>query len=116
MQANSFPVGSVVHFAKDNDIVWGSGVNGKIPCSSYKFSTLDCRATRGPLTRDFLKREFNVTSPEVFGDPALLLPIFCPELHKYICSNHQVTIVPNLNDFSKYNKSIRFKKKHNIKI
>ena len=82
-----------------------SGVNGKIPYSSYKFSTLDCRATRGPLTRDFLKHEFNVTSPEVFGDPALLLPIFCPELNKYICSNHQVTIVPNLNDFSDYNNS-----------
>lgn len=27
-------IGSVLHFAKDGDTVWGSGINGKIPASA----------------------------------------------------------------------------------
>lgn len=32
-----FTVGSVLHFAKDNDVVWGSGRNGKIPANQHLF-------------------------------------------------------------------------------
>ncbi|MCM5551500.1 polysaccharide pyruvyl transferase family protein, partial [Xanthomonas hortorum pv. pelargonii] len=44
-------IGSVLHFAKDGDTVWGSGINGKIPAERNTFSTLDVRAVRGPKTR-----------------------------------------------------------------
>jgi pyruvyltransferase len=91
-------VGSVLHFARDGDVIWGSGVNGKVPRDSYAFSRLDVRAVRGPLTRAFLQ-DRGITVPEIYGDPALLLPHVAPGLraaaqHK----RHQVTIVPNIQD------------------
>ena len=71
-------VGSVLHFARDHDVIWGTGVNGKKdPDSDYLFSTLDVRAVRGPRTRDFLSSR-GVTSPAIFGDPVLLLPLLAP--------------------------------------
>jgi pyruvyltransferase len=91
-------VGSVLHFAQDGDVIWGSGVNGKVPPDSHAFNSLDVRAVRGPLTRAFLQ-DRGIAVPEIFGDPALLLPHVAPELltaaqHK----RHKVTIVPNLQD------------------
>ncbi len=71
---------------------------GKCPPNSHTFTFLDVRAVRGPHTRGFLQdRGINV--PEIFGDPALLLPHVAPELlnaaqHK----RHKVTIVPNMED------------------
>ena len=48
-------IGSILSFAKDNDLIWGCGINGKLPNKSdYSFSCLDVRAVRGPLTRQFL--------------------------------------------------------------
>lgn len=69
--------GSVLHFAKDGDTVWGSGINGKIPAERNTFSTLDVRAVRGPKTRAFLL-ERGIAVPEVYGDPGLLTPMFSP--------------------------------------
>ena len=95
-------VGSVLHFARDGDVIWGSGVNGKIPLDSYDFTFLDVRAVRGPHTRALLQdRGINV--PAVFGDPALLLPHVAPELlnasrHK----RHKLTIVPNMEDLRRH--------------
>ena len=96
-------VGSVLHFARDHDVIWGTGVNGKRdPDSDYLFSTLDVRAVRGPETRDFLSSR-GVTAPAIFGDPVLLLPLLAPELVS--CSGikqYSLTIVPNFNDLSSY--------------
>jgi pyruvyltransferase len=91
-------VGSVLHFARDGDVIWGSGINGKIPPASYAFSALDVRAVRGPLTRAFLQ-DRGINAPEVFGDPAMLLPRVAPELLKAAeHKRHEVTIVPNMED------------------
>lgn len=68
-------IGSVMHFAKDGDCIWGTGVNGKIDPKKITCKNLDIRAVRGPCTRDFLL-EKNFTVPEVFGDPGILLPLF----------------------------------------
>jgi pyruvyltransferase len=95
-------VGSVLHYAHDNDVVWGTGVNGKTPSIDYVFRSLDVRAVRGPRTRDFLLGR-GITVPAVFGDPALLLPLVLPELAR--CSQvkrYPLTVVPNFNDFSAY--------------
>ena len=65
-------IGSILHFARDNDVVWGAGVNGKIDPSRHRFHRLDVRMVRGPMTKEFLQSK-GITVPEVFGDPALLI-------------------------------------------
>jgi pyruvyltransferase len=92
-------LGSILHFAKDGDLIWGSGVNGKIPPSRHHFHTLDVRAVRGPLTRAFLL-ERGIPCPEVYGDPALLLPLLFPELTPD--PQEEFILIPNLNEIAAY--------------
>ena len=89
-------IGSVLHLAKDGALVWGSGINGKMPVEAHTFSTLDVRAVRGPRTAEFL-RSRGITVPDVFGDPALLLPVLAPERFRR-SRRGGVALVPNLND------------------
>lgn len=91
-------VGSVLHFAKDNDLIWGSGRNGKINEDAHRFANLDVRMVRGPLTRDFLW-EMGISAPEVFGDPALLIPRLFPEYQlRGGAKRYSISIILNLND------------------
>jgi pyruvyltransferase len=89
-------VGSVLHFAQPGAVVWGSGVNGKIPAERHRTADLDVRAVRGPLTRRFLA-DRGVEVPAVYGDPALLLPILLPDLRRSR-PTRTLTVIPNLND------------------
>lgn len=68
-------IGSVMHFAKTGDCIWGTGVNGKKSASDHIFQDLDVRAVRGPLTRGALSKK-GISVPEVYGDPAILTPLF----------------------------------------
>lgn len=70
-----FAIGSVLHYAKPGECVWGSGVNWKMDPDLHKFSTLDVRAVRGPLTQEFLRKR-GIAAPPIYGDPALLMPLF----------------------------------------
>jgi pyruvyltransferase len=65
-------VGSILHFAQNGDTVWGTGANGKKLDGEMSFESLDVRAVRGPLTREYLQR-LNISAPEVYGDPGLLV-------------------------------------------
>lgn len=97
-----FTVGSVLHFAQSGDVVWGSGVNGKIAEGEHRFESLDVRAVRGPLTRAFLMAR-GIQVPEVFGDPALLIPQLFPRLVEAASEKiHEITVVPNLNDMGHF--------------
>jgi pyruvyltransferase len=91
-------IGSVLHFASDGAIVWGSGMNGKIAIERHTFERLDVRAVRGPLTREFLSSR-HITVPEVYGDPGLLLPLLTPQRFKRT-ENTGPGFVPNLNDLT----------------
>ncbi len=76
-------VGSIFYFAYDNDVIWGSGINGKtLDRSQYEFTNLDVRAVRGPKTREFLWENFRIQAPAIYGDPALLLPYLFPEFKR----------------------------------
>lgn len=89
-------LGSILHFAVDHDIIWGTGVNGKHPnFQDYPFRALDVRAVRGPLTRDFLERK-GIPCPEIYGDPALLLPRLFPKLSPTPCEDY--IIIPHLSE------------------
>lgn len=98
--AQLLSVGSVVHFARPDAVVWGSGINAKAQVDESVVRTLDVRAVRGPLTRDHL-RERSVEVPAVYGDPALLIGRLWPALLE-TQKSRPVTIVPNLNDASAY--------------
>lgn len=71
-------VGSIVHHAKPGDVVFGSGCNR--PKKVIDGTGIRFLAVRGPLTR---KQIINAEVPEIYGDPAILLPeIYFPEKAK----------------------------------
>ena len=83
--------GSVLHRLEAHDTVWGTGSMYDSPIEpppGVRFL-----AVRGPLTRSLIKD--NV--PEVYGDPALLLPrLIQPSIGD---SRHPVGIVPHYLDY-----------------
>ncbi len=91
-------LGSILHFAQENDVIWGTGINGKIEQDQYKFKQLDVRAVRGPLTREFLLHK-GISVPEVYGDPAMLFPQIFPGRFTRVNKKKYVT-VPNLHDIT----------------
>lgn len=71
-------IGSVIKFAKKGSHVWGSGTPNS---DDQLVAGAVYHAVRGPLTRDLVIRNGG-TCPEVYGDPAWLLPILYPRLRK----------------------------------
>ena len=82
-------VGSVLHFGRAGDVVWGAGRNLK---AGSPPDGLDVRAVRGPRTA--------AGYPEavIGGDPALLLGGLRPDLVVDPARRSGVTVVPNLNE------------------
>lgn len=84
-------IGSVLHFATDDDVVWGTGVNRKMENSMLSAKRLDVRAVRGPLTAATLK-DIGIAVPEVYGDPGILVSIVFPlkrdPQHDYLVVPH----------------------------
>lgn len=99
-------IGSILYFANENDIIWGSGTNGKHPNRrDYSFSHLDVRAVRGPITRAFLKETFDIESPEIYGDPALLFPYFFPEFTRKQNPSNDYIIIPHYSELKLFPKA-----------
>lgn len=101
-------IGSIIQWLKDGSIIWGSGFisdkNINIPKS------VRVHAVRGPLTRGvFLKN--NIDCPEIYGDPALLLPfVYYPEIKK----EFEVGFIPHYTD--KNNKFLKAHKNSSLII
>lgn len=99
-------LGSILHFATAGDIIWGTGVVPKrFPPPALRWwsqlrrvvaPSWDIRAVRGPLTRKFLIEQLGVGCPEVYGDPALLLPEILP--HKNRHSQRAYGVIPHYRD------------------
>lgn len=90
-------VGSILKLAQPGDVVWGSGVNGKSLAIGAQES-LDVRAVRGPRTRAALLAA-GVPTPEVFGDPGLLVPLVWPrESTRVRTQDRAVVWVPNFRE------------------
>jgi len=85
-------IGSIIHNANHKCIVWGSGIiNQEINVKKATFL-----AVRGPQTRKYLLN-FGYSVPEIYGDPALLLPLFFnPKVEK----KFKIGIVPHYNDYA----------------
>ncbi len=89
-------IGSILHFANDGDVIWGSGINGKVASGDIPARQLDIRAVRGPKTAARL-RDMGMSVPNVFGDPALLVPRLFKD--RFVPTpNRDYVIVPNLHD------------------
>lgn len=84
-------IGSVAVRATEGTMVLGSGI---LKSRSNLHPGADWRFVRGPLTR---KRviECGGSCPEIYGDPALLLPLFVDESEK----KYDVGIVPHYVDY-----------------
>jgi pyruvyltransferase len=99
-------IGSILYFADENDVVWGSGINGKtLKKSDYRFQNIDVRAVRGPLTRQFLMDQFGINCPEVYGDPALLFPYLFPEFKKSEKPKYDYIVIPHYSEKSLFPRS-----------
>ena len=69
-----YAIGSIISGGYQNATIWGSGLlKGKL-FWWRKFRKFDIRSVRGPLTRDLLLKN-GYDCPEVYGDPAILLPL-----------------------------------------
>ena len=93
-------VGSILHFAEDGDVVWGTGVNGKVPVDQITARSLRVCSVRGPRTAEVLSA-IGIETPSVFADPGLLLPSLLG-VAKNPGPVHEITSIPNLNDRSKW--------------
>lgn len=69
---NVVAIGSIARFAENHSHVWGSGI---IRRNEVLKHTPKCLAVRGPLTRQKMLKH-GVPCPEVYGDPAMLFPLF----------------------------------------
>ena len=87
---NILCIGSIVDWMTNrNSIIWGSGVMyGKEDRMRNK--PLRVCAVRGPLTRNYLLSR-NISCPEIYGDPALLLPLIYPP--KEVEKKYQLGII-----------------------
>lgn len=99
-------IGSIISSATKKSIVWGSGIIKKDDnIREAKFI-----AVRGPKTRDrILEQGFNC--PEVYGDPAILLPnYYNPEVKK----KYSIGVVPHYVDYKAIKEALSEDK--NIKV
>lgn len=89
--ADTICVGSIAGLAKDKNYVLGSGImRQKVnlnPTAKWKF-------VRGPYTRKKVLNTGN-TCPDIYGDPALLLPLMTKESKK----EYRLGIVPHFVDY-----------------
>ena len=67
-------IGSILHRARDGDVVWGSGLKGSA-AERFDAGRIDIRSCRGPITYDFLKRRgCDLGKVTTLFDPGSLAP------------------------------------------
>ena len=80
-----------VNYSNKQTVVWGSGVSGQERTFVHPRNIL---SIRGPKTKEFCDR-YKVRCPEVYGDPALLLPlVYRPTMPK----KYRLGVIPHVID------------------
>lgn len=94
-------VGSGAAKSYQNMTIWGSGVERELPQRFRRFfqkswyRKLDIRAVRGPKSREYLMR-LGHKVPEVYGDPAILMPLIYSDLTGGGNEWYDISIIPQL--------------------
>ncbi|KQC34149.1 exosortase [Nonlabens sp. YIK11] len=84
-------IGSILEHIGNHCIVWGSGVSHR----DAQIARATFTAVRGPLSRKRIL-ELGYDCPEVYGDPALLLPLhYDPKVERL----WELGIIPHINDY-----------------
>ena len=86
-------IGSVLEHIGSHCIVWGSGVSNR----DAQIAKATFTAVRGPLSRKRIL-ELGYDCPEVYGDPALLLPLYFEDVQS---KKYELGIIPHINDYRK---------------
>ena len=89
-------VGSILGTDVSNSIVWGNGFAWKYSDTEKVTAPLRICAVRGKLTRIKLL-ESGIPCPEVYGDPALLLPRFYNPV--VVTKKYRLGIIPHIVDY-----------------
>ncbi|WP_417858951.1 polysaccharide pyruvyl transferase family protein [Xanthomarina gelatinilytica] len=101
-----FTIGSILKTVDKNAVVWGSGIKRR----SVKVKQAQFCAVRGPLSRKRLK-DLGYDVPEIYGDPALLLPDLIPNEES---KRYDYGIIPHYVDYE--NVKLKFAHGKNYKI
>lgn len=86
-------IGSIMTYTQPKAQVWGSGIISR----DSVFSNAHFMAVRGPLSRKRIL-ELGYSCPEVYGDPALLLPEFYKTT---VAKTHKTGVIPHYVDYKK---------------
>ena len=91
-------VGSIIGRGRFDVTVWGSGIlkesgikRMKIYRQTYH-RKMDFRAIRGPISRDLIQTA-GYTCPEIYGDPAVLMPLIFPVNRDNITKKYDVSVI-----------------------
>lgn len=93
---NYLCIGSTLNYLTTRQtIVWGAGViDDKLDLRAEPNQVC---AVRGPLTRDYLIRR-GIDCPEIYGDPALLIPYFYKPSASKCSDRGKIGFVPHYKD------------------
>tara|TARA_R110001592_G_scaffold39563_1_gene130241 strand:- start:277 stop:1176 length:900 start_codon:yes stop_codon:yes gene_type:complete len=100
-----FSVGSIITMMdRKGCVIWGSGLIGSLDEKQKERLTIvapNVRAVRGKLTKKILEDDLGWEIPNVFGDPALLLPdYFKPDLTE----KNNIVVCPHFSHKSSFSK------------
>ena len=90
-------VGSIGHAIKRGAaVVWGSGVSvrGGVLAQNAPLTRYDVRAVRGRISAQHY-RDFGISVPDVYGDPAWLLPSI---VHEPVEKKYELGVIPHIRD------------------
>jgi predicted GH43/DUF377 family glycosyl hydrolase len=96
-------VGSVAHTCREGDVIWGTGCNGARGEMLYAPRRLHVIATRGPISREFLRLAgHDVGRVTQMFDPASLIPLVFAEevaaMRAAVTRRDGVLLVPHYRD------------------
>ena len=87
-------VGSIIGHSLPGDTIWGSGYHPSNDTKGWRATDKTFLAVRGPRTRKFVI-DRGGSCPEIYGDPALLLPTIHPLAP---IPTRPLAILPHLDD------------------